>query len=283
MRSSTLYIAAGHANVRYVFEGRQGKSHALNTGLAAAAGSIYTITDDDFVLPPDWVMKIIHGFRDHPDASFVSGKVLPRWQGAVPAWLSPEHWSALAIADYGDEQFVASTERQVCLLACSFRKADVLAVGGYDAKLGVSAAAIGGVEDLEILQRLWAAGRHGVYLPSIWFWHKVQPGRLTKNYHRRWHTGHGRFYATLRDADFERSSARLFDVPAHVYGEALRLASAFALCTLTGRRSEAFRHEVKLRFLVAFAASRRRTFIQSGGNMIADIAAFALAMTRRRS
>ena len=268
------FVRAGHENLRYVFEQKQGKSHALNAGLAAARGAAYVITDDDFVLPPDWVSKIVGALRRYRDASFVSGKVLPSWQAAVPTWLTHEHWSALALTDYGDDTFVADATRPVCLLACAFRKADVDAVGGYRGDLGVSAGAIGGVEDLEILQRLWRSGRRGVYLPDLFFHHKVQPGRLTKRYHRRWHTGHGRFYAALRDPDFERSSLRLFDIPTHVYGAAARHLGKWLLSAVAARHREAFSQEVQLRFLIGFALARRRQFVTSGGDTLADLLTF---------
>jgi glycosyltransferase involved in cell wall biosynthesis len=250
------FMAAGHANVRYVFEGRQGKGFALNTGLAAARGSIYTIADDDFVLPRGWVKSIIEGFRAHPDASFVSGKVLPLWPDAVPAWAGPEHWSALALADYGDEPFYADRNRQVCLLACSFRRKDVEDVGGYRPALGVSDNQIGGVEDLDILQRLWKAGRRGVYLPGIAFHHKIPPSRLTRQYHRRWHTGHGRFYARLQDPEFEKSRTRLFGVPAHLYRAAAVQAVLWLRWKLLGRDSDAFACETRLRFFLGFMRER---------------------------
>jgi glycosyltransferase involved in cell wall biosynthesis len=253
------FVAAGHAKVRYLFERRQGKAFALNTGLAAARGWIYTIADDDFVLPPDWVGKIVRGFREHPDVSFVSGKVLPRWQGRVPAWAGvPEHWSAIALADYGDQPFYADANRQVCLLACSFKRADVDAVGGYRADLGVSSDLIGGVEDLEILQRLWNAGRRGVYLPHISFEHKVPDERVTKEYHRRWHAGHGRFYARLRDPAFERSRLRVLGVPAHMYRQAAQAAAGWVKWTLLGREAEAFACEARLRFFAGFFKERRQ-------------------------
>jgi glycosyltransferase involved in cell wall biosynthesis len=277
------FIAAGHRNVRYIFEGRQGKSNALNTGLSAAAGSIYAITDDDFMLPADWVMQIVNGFRQHPDASFVSGKVLPLWQADVPEWAGPEHWSALALADYDDEVFYVDERNQLCLLACAFRRADVDAVGGYRPDLGVSSNQIGGVEDLEILQRLWRSGRRGVYLPTMAFLHKVQAARLTKHYHRRWHTGHGRFYATLRDPAFEASGARLFDVPAHVYRQFIEALCGWLGHSATLRTKKAFAYEVKLRFLIGYIRERRRDYLRGDHNTLADIAGFARAILVRRS
>lgn len=256
---------AGSGRVRYIFEARQGKSYALNTGLGASRGDLYVIVDDDFILPRDWVKQIVHAFRDRPDLSFVSGKVLPRWMGPVPSWLGPEHWSAIALADYGDEAFEADANRQVCLLACAFRRADVIAAGGYEGRLGVSASRIGGVEDLEILQRLWAAGRKGLYLPGLAFQHKVQPSRLTMAYHRRWHTDHGRSYAQLRDAGFEQSSGRLWDVPLHVFRGLASALVRWAAFQLRGRRDDAFLEETRVRFLLGFIAERRQQHLAAGG------------------
>ena len=34
-------------------------------------------------------------------------------------------------------------------------------------------------------------GKRGLYTPGIVLWHKVGPYRLTREYHRRWHAGHG--------------------------------------------------------------------------------------------
>ena len=91
------FIDAGHRNVHYFFESRQGKSYALNTALEAAKGWAYVITDDDFILPANWLHEIHQAFRNHPEAAVISGKVLPRWQGEAPAWLTKDHWSAIAM------------------------------------------------------------------------------------------------------------------------------------------------------------------------------------------
>lgn len=254
------FVAGGHDNLRYLFEGRQGKSYALNTGLGAARGRLYVVGDDDFILPPDWLKKIFTAFRAHPEVSVVSGKVLPLWQADAPAWLTPRHWSAIAMADYGDEEFYADERNQICLLACAFRRADVLAVGGYRVGLSVTGGQIGGVEDLDILQRLWRAGYKAVYQPHIFFWHKVEPQRMTKQYHRRWHEGHGRFYAALRDERAERSAARLFDVPAYLYRQAAADAFGWLKCVLLGRAEESFAHEAQLCFFRGFFRKRREDY-----------------------
>jgi glycosyltransferase involved in cell wall biosynthesis len=245
----------------YLFEPRQGKSNALNTGLAAARGKRYAIVDDDFILPPDWLLKIDDGFRRHPAAAFVGGKVLPRWQSPPPRWLTPAHWSAVALADYGDAEFRVDAGHQICLLACTFDTSAVCAVGGYDPRLAVSAGRIGGVEDLDLLRRLWAAGYHGIYLPGVRFEHKVEAVRATQAYHRRWHRGHGASYAMMREPAMEQSRARLFDVPMHLYRQGFLSQLTALLLRLKGDPAGAFTAATRAAFAAGFIETRRREYV----------------------
>jgi glucosyl-dolichyl phosphate glucuronosyltransferase len=251
------FISAGHGNLRYIFEARQGKSHALNTGLKAVRGWAYVIADDDFVLPADWARGIYDGLTQNPDVSFVSGKVLPLWQAEPPDWLTSRHWSALAMADYGDKQFLTDESHQICLLACAFRVADVAAVGGYHGELGPQKGRTGATEDLDLLIRLWKSGRKGLYLPHVSFRHKATADRLTKSYHRRWHRDHGRSYAIMRSDETEKGARRLMGVPVYMYREAIRDALSWLTCVVRGRSSDAFWHETHLRFFQGFFATRR--------------------------
>ncbi|MCA1628382.1 MAG: glycosyltransferase family 2 protein, partial [Acidobacteria bacterium] len=84
------FIARGHDHLRYLFEGRQGRSNALNTGLDAVRGAVYALADDDLLLPKDYLMKVFTAFQAHPEVSFVGGKVLPLWKSDVPAWLTQQ-------------------------------------------------------------------------------------------------------------------------------------------------------------------------------------------------
>lgn len=277
------FIAAGHRNLRYLFEAEQGKSHALNTGLKAVRGWAYAITDDDFVLPKDWVRGICGGFRAHPEVSFVSGKVLPLWQTGPPAWLTQEHWSAIAMADYGEEPFVTNEEHQVCLLACAFRLADVQAVGGYHVDLGPRKGRTGATEDLDLLKRLWKSGRTGLYLPHITFYHKATPDRLTKEYHRRWHRDHGRSYAVMRAEELEAGSNRLFDVPTHMYRAAAADALGWLKCRLSGRSDKAFWHEIQLYFFAGFFRQRRADYLSAQpGGTARELYSFARSLASGR-
>ena len=241
--------------LRYLFEPRQGKSFALNLALSSLSGEYYSIVDDDFILPPDWLSGIFDGTRRHPGASFYSGKVLPRWPSTPPAWLTTQHWSAVAMADFGDAEFVASSDNPICLLAGTFRTSDVRAVGGYDVRLGVQGSRIGGVEDLEILQRLWKRGKHGVYLPNVSFAHVAEPVRLTKPYHRRWHRDHGRSHAIMRDPATE-SAVKLLGVPRYMFRDVIDSVGKLFIHAVRGRAAEAFLAETRLWFVLGYCLER---------------------------
>ena len=142
----------------------------------------------------------------------------------------------------------------------------MLAVGGYRGDLGVSPFQIGGVEDLEILERLWDSGRKALYNPEIYFQHKVSASRLTKSYHRRWHSGHGYFYAVLRDKQVEQSAATFLGVPAHLYRQAMKDVLGWAMCMLTFRPDEAFSHTARLCFFRGFFKKRRSDYQHSASH-----------------
>ena len=85
----------------------------------------------------------------------------------------------------------------------------------------------------------------------------VDSERLTKKYHRRWHTGHGRFYAIMRDPEWERSSFRLLRVPGHLYKQTAIEAFNWLKNSVLGESDQAFVSERQLRFFRGFFQQKR--------------------------
>lgn len=239
--------------IRYLVEERPGKSYALNTGLAALDSDVYVIADDDFILPVDWIQKIVNAFDAVPNAAFVGGRVLPRWEVSPPDWLSDKHWAPLALADYGARSFIASGENPICLLACAFRSSAVREAGAYDVDLGVNRSRIGGTEDLALLEQLWERDFIGVYSPDLWFFHKVPKGRMTRRYHRRWHFGHGRSRALMDAKRGGVGGRRILNIPGYVIREGTERLGATIREFLRGRLVAAFEQEVHVWFAAGFA------------------------------
>jgi len=197
------------SNARYpitlLHERQQGKSFALNTGLAAANGDVVALTDDDVLPAEDWVSRIVDAFRTN-DVSFVFGKVLPRWSCTPPAELltvpAQDIWGPLAIVDYGDEpaKYEAHKTGQRLPIGANlaFLRSALVAIGGWRTDLGkVNNTLISG-EDHEIFLRLTRHGLYsGYYDPKNWVRHYVPESRLTRTYFRRWFYWSGKTHALM--------------------------------------------------------------------------------------
>jgi glycosyltransferase involved in cell wall biosynthesis len=255
------FIASGI--VRYAFEGRQGLSHARNHGLSIARADLVAFTDDDVRVTSTWIRSIAQAFAEDPNLDMVGGKVEPIWDDAPPAWLRESGDAPLALADFGDQAFRigprSTPDRAVCLIGANLamRRRLFEQAGDFSTTVQRVRDGIGSTEDYEFERRALGLGATAMYDPRVLVRAPIPRERLMKRYHRAWHSGHGRFYALMRDPSFERSGlGSILGVPAHVYRSAIREAAAWVGSVLTRRNAAAFAHELRLRFLCGFAAQR---------------------------
>jgi glycosyltransferase involved in cell wall biosynthesis len=192
--------------VHSLHESQQGKSFALNRGLAHASGDVVALTDDDVLPVKEWLVRIVNTFREHEGITFMFGKVLPRW-GAVPppellTTRAQDIWGPLAIVDYGDEptEYVAERLGQRLPIGANlaFSRQALLEIGGWRTDLGkVNNTLISG-EDHEIFIRLRRHRLyHGYYLPQASVRHYVPKSRLSRKYFRQWFFWHGKTNALM--------------------------------------------------------------------------------------
>jgi glycosyltransferase involved in cell wall biosynthesis len=289
------FAARSDGKLRYIFEGRQGLSYGRNAGINNARAPIIAFTDDDVRVAPDWVKQIKLAFDAHPDADFVSGKILPRWEREPPRWLTREHWTPLAITDHGDKPFYVDAKNPLCLIGASlaFRRAVFDRIGLFAPDLQRVKDGIGSTEDHELQLRLWYAGGRGMYVPEIVVYTDVQAERLEKSYHRRWYTGYGRYCAMMHlieitgpDGELIHeppNPTKLFGTPAYIYRMLIPLCGQWLKATARRRESVAFHKELELRRLLSYirkryeenAAARQRS-------PIAELGSFAITMLRRK-
>jgi glycosyltransferase involved in cell wall biosynthesis len=288
------FIARGYDNLRYVFEERQGVSFARNTAVAQARAPIVAFTDDDVQVPGNWVATLKRSLDSHPEVDWVGGKVLPRWPRRPPSWLTRDHWAPLAIVDYGDQDFYTDLGRPICLITASLaiRREAVARVGGFRPEVGgvggVGSSVqrmksfVGSMEDHELQVRLWKAHRRGLYDPQLVVTSDVSTDRLSKAYHRRWHFGHGHFYAVARLHEMEHStSGRLFGVATHVYKRAVRDAVGWCASLARANFARALTYEGRLCFFAGFFARHYRDFVDHRGSHLAEVGRFGRSLMRR--
>ena len=227
--------------VRYLFEGRQGLSHARNAGIAAAGGEFVVFTDDDVLPAPDWLSLLVSGMRSHGCAA-AGGYIEPLWLAPPPAWLTERFYGFLAlrtdeagprlVRDEGEMPFGAS----LAFARCVFGE-----IGLFDPELGRKGQVLAGGEEIDVLMRLVERGKRVMYFPQVRVRHKVEAFRLTKRYFRRW-----RYQCSLNEARaLPRHAGRtLAGVPLYLLPQLTRALARTAAMYLTRPHDEAFRQEM---------------------------------------
>ena len=292
----TAFMSHSGGRLRYVFEQKQGLSHGRNAGVVQARAPIVAFTDDDVRVAPDWVAAIKRTFDEHPDVDFVGGKVLPRWPSEPPAWLTRRLCGPLALTDHGEEPFVVDRRRPICLVGASLavRRRAFDRVGLFDPAFQHPDGSVSSAEDHDFELRVWRAGGKGLYVPGMVATAVVQPNRLTKAYHRKWHSDHGSIHARLLqpgemfDHDGSLVAAppdalSLFGSPPWMYIDAARTAAAWAAARLRRRESDALVREGVLREQLAGLGANYARFRSTPGRSHArEVASVARALVRRR-
>lgn len=244
--------------VRYVFESRQGTSFARNAGISQSRSPIVAFIDDDIQAAPDWLATVKRTFDEHPEIGFIGGKVLPVWPDTPPRWLTSQHWMPLALQDHGNDEFYLEPVRVTGVISANLavRRELLVRVGMFSPKLQVVKGSIGAMEDHELVDRLWRAAVIGMYVPHLVVHSPVDRERTKKKYHRRWHKGHGRNYAMMREERMEKASWRLLGVPAHLYRQAIVNATGIVKHWIRGQDEEGFLCEAHLWFFFGFWLKR---------------------------
>jgi len=255
--------------LRHIFEGQQGRSPALNTGIRAARGEIIATTDDDVRVPADWLNRAADGLA-RMKCDYVGGRVLPLWGAPRPRWI-PNHggkqWAVIALLDYGAEP-IEFGSRVPLGVNMAFLRSAFERAGGFDPNTGRRAGTLLGQEVREWCIRARNAGLHGFYIPELCLEHIIPADRLRKSYFRRWFYWRGVSRALLYersglDMEAPEQTALEFSqvphiagVPRYLYRKALSSAAGWIRALLRRDAIGAFGHETWLWFFSGIVRQR---------------------------
>ena len=254
--------------VTYLFEGRQGKSHALNTGLIAAGGDLIVFTDDDVEVSEGWLEAACGALDADRSIDYTGGPVRPLWECDPPSWIDRQRsdlWGTLAILDYGPDAFVFEERLQVPLgVNMAVRRSLVDRIGGFHPDLGRRGRLLLGQEQAEFLARARAASARGRYVPAMGVEHVVPASRMTRRYFRRWWYWKGVSRALVdrlhqkTELGLElREVPYLAGVPRYVWGQGPREVLAWAAARLRGDRATATRHAMLAAYTLGYVRGCR--------------------------
>jgi glucosyl-dolichyl phosphate glucuronosyltransferase len=183
---------------RYLFERRQGKSHALNAGIRASQGDVLAFMDDDVTVEPTWLQNLTAPLVNGEWAG-VGGRILPQSTFSAPSWLATEgRYSlagTLALFDLGNNG--CELDRAPFGTNMAFPKKMFERYGGFRTDMGPCPGSEMRNEDTEFGRRLIAQRCRLWYEPSAVVYHAVSTERLTQEYFLAFWFDHGR--ASVRE------------------------------------------------------------------------------------
>ena len=159
--------------MRYVYEARQGLSHARNAGLASARGEFILFTDDDGVPSEEWLERMGTALANSTSDA-VTGYFAPA-ESLMRHWLTPVHKWWL-----GDSDSARTREgvRELIGGNMGFRRAVLERVPAFDSELG--AGALGFAEEALFGWQLVEAGFRIQYVRAASVIHHLDESRLRR-------------------------------------------------------------------------------------------------------
>jgi glucosyl-dolichyl phosphate glucuronosyltransferase len=242
------YLRRSNGRLSYIFEGRQGRSSALNAGIASTTGELVGMIDDDEEIDSAWYATVFSAFN-RKTVDFIGGPYVPKWGAPAPEWLPPNYGSVVGWVDGGDREVAFDRNYPGILMGGNavFKRSVLEMVGPYSTWLGRTDKRLLSCEDEEMYDRLMASGAKGRYLPHLIVYHHIPPERLTKGYFRRWCFWRGVSLGLL-ERTRRQSCAYLLGIPRWQYRQAGRgmLTAAAGLFVRPKDSAKAFASELAI-------------------------------------
>jgi len=235
--------------IKYLFEKKQGKSHALNTALKHITGDLIAFSDDDQIVDAHYLKEMVNAVKKHPEYNCFGGKVLPLYPDNMPQWIDINGSmgflkSVFGHKDEGNKEIeygngtISKTPGGGNMF---FRREAVEKNGLFRTDLGPIGEELGFSEDTEYCQRLLEKDEKFMYIPSSIVYHSVYTKRLTKGYLLNWQYKCGR--SEVRKTGGYKDTAKVFGVPMYLVRKFIQHVVGWGLSVQSKIR---FYHKLRL-------------------------------------
>jgi glycosyltransferase involved in cell wall biosynthesis len=238
-----------------VSEPRRGKNVGLNTGLALVEGEIVALTDDDVILPPNWLLAIQDVVAQQPDYDIFGGVIYPVWEEPPPAWVL--HGVPKGIFAWTDFQEGPIYPSYVWGPNMSVRT-PVLRAHKFFEGIGPNGSSVYAMgSETEFTLRAERSGHR------CWHFHSAPVGHIIRSYQlkpewllqRAYNLGLGQRRRSGANAD--AAAPKIFGFPRYLLRQFVDAAHGLAAAQLFGTAQERFAARWRLRYLQGDLAERR--------------------------
>jgi GT2 family glycosyltransferase len=158
---------------------RQGNSEGRNVGIQNATTEVVAFVDDDAVVEPTWLERLMKVFDDDPAILGAGGQVVPCWE-EDSSWMPDELLWTVGCTYAGHRQDAGPIRNPIgCNMA--FRREALLEVGGFASEFGKRGNALVICDETELCLRLaerFGAGRIR-YAPDARVIHYIPTARIS--------------------------------------------------------------------------------------------------------
>jgi glycosyltransferase involved in cell wall biosynthesis len=158
-------MAEQDGRLRYFHTDEPGLSRAYNTGVRLTTGDVIAFTDDDCIVPKDWLANIAAAFAADPEGDLLYGRVVPLPDDAEPG-LTP-------YLDITEPQRLSRKDGfKVFGMGANFaaRRRLFETIGGFDEVLG-GGGPLRSSQDFDLAYRAYRSGRVILLRPEVWLNH----------------------------------------------------------------------------------------------------------------
>lgn len=188
------FCEGSNLKINYIFEPKIGLSNARNTGILASKGSLLLFTDDDVLMPKEFISNALFGIQEFSEFQIFGFRVLPDWHEIEkpPFWLifrKPFNLiqSFLPVHELGVEtlQYPNRKARNPIGAAFLVKKEVFEKLGPFREELGAGQSGV--CEDTEFFYFAMINKFKILYWPYAALYHPVTPERLTIKYLHKWY------------------------------------------------------------------------------------------------
>jgi glycosyltransferase involved in cell wall biosynthesis len=179
---NTAKILAGYIDklpITLLYEEKQGKSYAVEKGIAKAQGELILFSDDDVIPDKRWLISYLEAASQQPESAVFMGQIRPYWLAKAPEWL-------VRLCDEGRACGCTSKERAAGPAQVSWAKGanfcvrrEVLDTISFRTDLWVAGENSAGGEDTDFVKKASENGYKLWFVPEASLKHIIKPHEMT--------------------------------------------------------------------------------------------------------
>jgi glycosyltransferase involved in cell wall biosynthesis len=181
-------LSAERKNMRYVFEEKQGLSHARNRGWREARGEYVIYIDDECILPSGYLETALQIIQQHNPDIF-GGLIKAFYDYKKPNWVKKEYFSYFLDRNTG----VLLKDEYVFGGNMGIRRDTLSRLGGFNINLGMKGNELAFSEEIDLQLRAIECqpGLEIYYDSNLWLYHRVRKEKLKLEWLLRYHFSKG--------------------------------------------------------------------------------------------